>query len=135
MSGVLIDTCMWSLALRGKKPKEIDAAQHITQLIDENKAKIIGPIRQEVLSGYSDHTQYEKLRSKLQYFPNETIKDADYEIAAEYSNFCRAKGIQGSHIDFLICAVSVSLNMSIYTSDKDFLHYKKHLPISLFEER
>jgi hypothetical protein len=125
---------MWSLALRGKKPKEIEIAQQITQLIDENRAKIIGPIRQEVLSGYSDLTQYEKLRSKLQYFPNEQIADSDYETAAEYSNFCRAKGIQGSHIDFLICAVSVTLKMSIYTNDKDFQHFKKHLPISLFEK-
>jgi hypothetical protein len=125
---------MWSLALRGKKPKEIEVAQQLTQLIDENRAKIIGPIRQEVLSGYSDHAQFEKLRSKLQYFPNEKIADSDYEMAAEYSNFCRAKGIQGSHIDFLICAVSVSLSMDIYTNDKDFLHYKKHLPISLFEK-
>lgn len=135
MSGVLIDTCLWSLALRGKKPKEIDVAQQLTQLIDENRAKIIGPIRQEVLSGYSDPIQYQKLRSKLHYFPNEPIADSDYETAAEYSNFCRTKGIQGSHIDFLICAVSVSLSMSIYTNDKDFLHYQKLLPISLFEKR
>jgi hypothetical protein len=124
---------MWSLALRGKKPKEVDVAQQITQLIDENRVRIIGPIRQEVLSGYSDRFQYEKLRTKLQYFPNELIADRDYETAAEYSNVCRTKGIQGSHIDFLICAVSVSLNMSIYTNDKDFLHYQKLLPISLFE--
>lgn len=134
MSGVLVDTCMWSLALRGKKPKEIEVATLLAQLIDENRAKIIGPIRQEVLSGYSDHARYEKLRSKLQYFPNEPIEDPDYEIAAEYSNFCRAKGIQGSHIDFLICAVAVRLKMDIYTNDKDFLSYSKHLPISIFEE-
>lgn len=134
MNKVLIDTCMWSLALRGKKPKEVNVAEQIAQLIDENRAKIIGPIRQEVLSGYSDTSQYEKLRSRLQYFPNEPIADIDYEIAAEYSNLCRSNGIQGSHIDFLICAVSVSLQMSIYTNDKDFLHYKQYLPISLFEK-
>ncbi len=134
MSGVLIDTCMWSLALRGKKPKEIDVAQRIAQLIDENRAKIIGPIRQEVLSGYSDHAQYEKLRSKLRYFPNEPIAESDCETAAEYSNLCRINGIQGSHTDFLICAVSVSLSMSIYTNDKDFLRYQKLLPILLFEK-
>ncbi len=133
MSGVLIDTCMWSLALRGKKPKEAGVARQLAQLIDENRARIIGPIRQEVLSGYSDRAQYEKLRSQLHYFPNEPIADSDYETAAEYSNFCRAKGIQGSHIDFLICAVSATLGMGIYTNDKDFLLYKKHLPISLFE--
>lgn len=49
MSSVLIDTGMWSLTLRGKKSKEIDVAQQITQLIHENKTKIIGPIHQDVL--------------------------------------------------------------------------------------
>ena len=133
MSGVLVDTCMWSLALRGKRPQEAEVAEQLTKLIDENRAKIIGPIRQEVLSGYSDFARYEKLRSKLQYFPNEAIVDSDYETAAAYSNLCRAKGIQGSHTDFLICAVSVRLKMMIYTNDQDFSSYLKYVPISLFE--
>ena len=133
MSGVLIDTCMWSLALRGKKTREILVAKQIAELIDENRAKLIGPIRQEVLSGYSDKSHFETLRKKLQPFPNEPISDEDYETAATYSNICRKKGIQGSHIDFLICAVSVSLGLSIYTKDKEFSSYQKHLPISLFK--
>ena len=130
--GVLVDTCMWSLALRRVKPKEIEVARILTSLIEENRARIIGPIRQEVLSGYSDLSQFQKLRLKLKAFSNETIIDADYVMAAEYANICRSKGIQGSHTDYLICAVSVRLNLSIYTNDKDFLHYQKHLPISLY---
>ncbi|PIE40890.1 MAG: PIN domain nuclease [Gammaproteobacteria bacterium] len=134
MSGVLVDTCIWSLALRGKTPKEKTAANILARLIDENRAKIIGPIRQEVLSGYSNKASYEKLRSKLLYFPNEKILDSDYEAAAEYSNICRTKGIQGSHIDFLICAVAIRLKMKIYTTDKDFQNYAKYLPIPMFDE-
>lgn len=134
MSGVLVDTCMWSLAFRGKTTREKKVAEELTKLIDENRAKIIGPIRQEVLSGYSEFASYEKLRTKLSYFPNEDITDPDYEAAAEYSNLCRKKGIQGSHIDFLICSVSSRLNICIYTNDKDFLNYKKYLPISLHQE-
>jgi predicted nucleic acid-binding protein len=134
MSGVIVDTCAWSLALRRKTPKEDSVATELSKLIDENRAKIIGPIRQELLSGYSDHTRYETLRSKLLYFPNEQIIDSDYEAAAEYANLCRKKGVQGSHTDFLICSVSVRLRMSIYTTDKDFLNYQKHLPIALHQE-
>lgn len=133
MSCVLVDTCMWSLALRGKAPKEKEVAEQLAQLIDENRARIIGPIRQEVLSGYSDHQRYEQLRNKLQYFPNVPILDSDYETAAEYSNLCRKKGIQGSHTDFLICAVATRLKMIIYTKDKDFSNYSAFLSISLFQ--
>ncbi|PWQ95043.1 type II toxin-antitoxin system VapC family toxin [Leucothrix pacifica] len=132
MSGVLVDSCIWSLALRGDTPKNIDIAEQLSQLIDENTVRIIGAIRQEVLSGYSNKNSFENLRKKLSYFPNEEIIDSDYEAAAEYSNFCRTKGIQGSHIDYLICAVAVRTKLNIYTVDKDFLFYSKHLPISLF---
>ncbi len=134
MSGVIVDTCMWSLALRGKTPRDQKVAEELTMLIDENRAKILGPIRQEVLSGYSDFSRYEKLRNKLRYFPNELIIDLDYESAAEYSNLCRKKGIQGSHTDFLICAVATRLQMKIYTNDQDFIHYSDYLPISLHNE-
>lgn len=60
MSGVIVDTCIWSLALRGKTPRNIQAAEVLATLIEENRAKIIGSIRQEILSGYSDLARYEK---------------------------------------------------------------------------
>ena len=132
MTGVLIDTCVWSIALRGATPKEMKIAEELTQLIDDNKVKIIGAIRQELLSGYSDKQSYDRLQAKLLFFPNEPILDADYEAAAEYSNFCRAKGIQGSHTDFLICAVAIRKKFKIFTTDKDFNNYSKYLPISIY---
>jgi hypothetical protein len=58
MSGILVDTCIWSLALRGDSPKNANIAEQLTQLIDENSVKIIGVIRQEVLSGYSDKSSF-----------------------------------------------------------------------------
>jgi hypothetical protein len=121
------------LALRSNTPTDSAIAERLLQLIDDNQVRIIGPIRQELLSGYTDKNSFERLRQKINYFPNEPIIDADYESAAEYSNFCRSKGIQGSHTDFLICAVSVRAKFHIYTTDKDFQHYSKHLPISLVE--
>lgn len=132
MSSVLVDTCVWSLALRSSSSRESTIARQLTQLIDENQVKIIGAIKQELLSGYSNKNSYEKLRQKLRYFPNEATLDSDYEAAAEYSNFCRAKGVQGSHIDYLICAVATRCKFKIYTTDKDFIHYAKYLPLSLY---
>ena len=134
MSGVLVDTCVWSLAFGGTSPREATIAEQLTQLIDENQVKIIGAIRQELLSGYTDKNSYDKLRQKLKYFPNEPVLDSDYETAAEYSNFCRSKGVQGSHIDFLICAMSVRAKFKIYTTDKDFNYYEKYLPLVLFKK-
>jgi predicted nucleic acid-binding protein len=128
---VLVDTCVWSLALRGKNNRNVEIATKLAEIIDSGDARIIGPIRQELLSGYSNKQQYLKLRQKLDYFPNETINDADYILAAEFSNACRIKGVQGSHIDFLICAVAHRLKFKIFTTDNDFSLYKAHLPIDL----
>ncbi len=134
MSGVLVDTCVWSLALRSSTSKEVSTAEQLSQLIDENLVKIIGPIRQELLSGYTDKSSFNKLQQKLKHFPNEQVLDVDYECAAEYSNVCRSRGVQGSHTDFLICAVAFRLKFKILTVDKDFKNYSKHLPIALIED-
>jgi predicted nucleic acid-binding protein len=53
--------------------------------------------------------------------------------AAEFANICRGKGIQGSTIDFLICAVAALENLMIFTTDKDFENYRKHLPIRIIQ--
>lgn len=39
----------------------------------------------------------------------------------------------GSHIDFLICSISVSNHLLIFTTDRDFQNYSQYLPIHLFE--
>jgi len=70
MSAVLVDTCIWSLALRGSSPKETSLAEQLSQLIDNNQVRIIGSIRQELLSGYSDKNSFERLRQRISYFPN-----------------------------------------------------------------
>ena len=84
--------------------------------------------------GYSDFKQFLKLKDKLMYFPDESIIDDDYLLAAQFSNLCRQKGIQGSHTDFLICSVTHRLKMDIYTCDKDFRLYSKLIPVRLHLE-
>ena len=133
MSGVIVDTCIWSAAFRRKQPENEQVAQELMSLIDDGRAKIIGVIRQELLSGYSDEQRYENLRKRMSWFPNEVVIDNDYERAASFSNICRRKGVQGSHIDFLICAVAVRLGFSIFTVDDDFERYKRYLPITLHQ--
>jgi len=107
--------------------------EEFKNLISDQRMLLLGPIRQEVLSGYSDKNKFRILEEKLNYFQNTQIADEDYMTAAKFSNKCRAKGIQGSHTDFLICSVASRLGSVIFTTDKDFLHYKKNLPIKLFE--
>jgi predicted nucleic acid-binding protein len=131
---VLIDTSIWSLVLR-RKNRPVDAGAHgeLVTLIDDDRVVMIGPIRQELLSGIADRAQFDELREHLRAFPDFEITSDDYEEAARCFNRCREKGIQGSHTDFLICAVALRHELSIFTTDDDFKHYAKVLPIVLHE--
>ncbi len=132
MSSVLVDTCIWSLALRRNEPGDHHLTQKLANLIRDHRALMVGPIRQELLSGYSDLDRFETLRSKLAPFDNFPIQSSDYETAARFSNLCRRRGIQGSPVDFLICAVAYRAKSPIFTVDQDFEHFAQHLDISLF---
>lgn len=130
---VLVDTPIWSYALRTRNNEYKYEIDQLESLIRYQGVLIIGPIRQEILSGYSDLRKFKKLKEKLSYFENTPIQDMDYELAAELSNRCRKKGIQGSHIDFLICAVAKRIEVPIFTTDNDFSAYQKIISIKLYE--
>ncbi len=100
-------------------------------LVNQGLVEIIGPIRQEILSGIRERSKFEAVRDRLRSFPDLEIGTADYEEAAAYYNQCRSVGIQGSFTDFVICAMSVRHDLLIFTDDKDFVGYKKVLPIRL----
>lgn len=130
---ILVDTSIWSLALRKKeKSKEEEKIiDFFSEIIRDLKVIIIGPVRQEILSGISNDGKFEELKNKISVFKDLPIETIDYELAARLFNECRGKGIQGSHIDFLICAVSINNRMTILTLDKDFINYSKLIPITL----
>ena len=129
---VLVDTCIWSLALR-RDPNDKDSLVFtLKELINDVRVQMIGPIRQEILSGIKSKNQFKQLKSYLSAFPDLPLQKQDYELAAEYFNINRQKGIQGSNTDFLICALSSRVQIPIFTSDKDFISYKKNVPIVLF---
>ena len=127
---VIVDTVIWSMALRRSSPDK-KITFELSTLIHDQRAVLLGPIRQEVLSGYSESSKFQMLKDKLSFFENEPILDQDYLQAAEFHNICRVKGIQGSHIDYLICACAHRLDSAIYTNDKDFTSFEKVLPIQL----
>lgn len=132
---VLVDTSVWSEALRRRSKVESDVVQEFRSLILEHRIDIIGPIRQEILSGLREDAQFEKLEKHIAAFPDIPLETADHIMAAQYFNTCRAKGVQGSNTDVLICAVAVRRQLSIFTTDGDSPLFAKHLPIVLHETR
>jgi len=129
---VLVDTSIWSLALR-RKGKISDVEQGLTallaDLIQQKRARLIGSIRQELLSGIRDPAEYDRLRKYLRAFPDEPLDTSDYEQAAYCFNQCRSRGIADSPADYLICAMALARKWQILTTDADFKAYAKVMPI------
>jgi predicted nucleic acid-binding protein len=135
----LVDTSVWSFALR-RKPADLSEAERavvteLSELAKEGRVRIIGPVRQELLSGIKTEAQYEKLRVVLQDFPDEPLQTRDYESAAKASNDWRTKGVVVSAVDVLICATALARDWNIYTTDPNFRNYAKILPIRLHKPR
>lgn len=120
---LLVDTCAWSLLLRrrDKAPLSIEEQRLHESLIDaiqDGRVAIIGPIRQEVLSGIQDQAQFEKLRAALEAFPDELLTTANYEEAARLFNLCRSRGVECGSTDILICAIAIHMQWAILTYDQ-----------------
>ena len=135
----IVDTSVWSRALRRKR-QDLSATEgvligELTELIREGRSRIIGPVRQELLSGIKSPSQFDKLRHRLQAFTDEPLATSDYEAAAEAGNQCRAQGIAVSSVDILICAVALTRQWSVFTTDPDFRNYARVLPLHLHSPR
>lgn len=136
---VLVDTSIWSLALR-RKPADLSTSEQslvhqLRNLIQQGRVQLPGVVRQEVLSGIRHPEQFEKIRAFLRPFPDEPLDVEDYEMAAQVNNICRAKGIAVSAVDALLCAVALRGDFPIFTTDSDFKHYARVLALKLDPSR
>jgi predicted nucleic acid-binding protein len=132
---VLVDTSIWSLALRRTAHIQNPEALELRRLITANRAEMIGPIRQELLSGVRDQSQFDRLESHLAAFPDLPLLDEDYVTAAKFFTLCRSRGVQGSNTDFLICAVAVRHDYAVFTTDGDFTRFARYVPVVLHERK
>jgi predicted nucleic acid-binding protein len=133
---VLVDTPIWSLFLRRRAVDlsliERGLTRVLYDLIQRSEVQLLGAIRQEVLSGIREESQFQRIRDHLRGFVNVPLDSMDYEEAARVTNQCRQQGIADSTADMLLCAVSLRQGWEILTTDRDFLHYAQVLPLRLF---
>ena len=132
---VLVDTPVWSLALRRKTadlaPSERRVVQLLHQIVEDGRAQLLGSVRQELLSGLREDAQFRRLRDYLRAFSDTDLATEDYEEAARASNECRKAGIASTPVDMLICAVGLHRGWQIFSTDRDFPRYAAVLPIQL----
>ena len=111
---LLVDTSVWSLALRRKKtaslnPDEQKLKAEPVQAIQDGRVAMLGLLRQELLSGIKEKAQFDKVKAALDPYLGEPINTADYEYAITSLLSilqCRAHGpyIQKHLLRAILCA-------------------------------
>lgn len=129
---IACDTSALSQFLRRSSSGSNEIARNVEILIEANELVLFGIVRQEILSGIKLPEHFERIEQATQALPSFFADNEDHTTAAKFFNVCRSKGIQGSPIDFLICAMAVRRRFPIYTTDPDFALYEPLIPIELY---
>ena len=119
---LLVDTCVWSLALRRRdaaslSPDEQKLKAELVQAIYDGRVAMLGLIRHELLSGIKEKAQFDKVKAALDPYVDEPINTADHEYAACLYNESRIQGVQAGTVDILICALAVRRGWEVLSSD------------------
>jgi predicted nucleic acid-binding protein len=95
------------------------------------EAVLIGPVRQELLSGVRSTTQFTMLQNELDGFTLLPLAVGTYDLAATFFNACRSKGVTPGDVDMTVRAAAVEDRVVILTRDSDFERYAKMIPIRI----
>jgi hypothetical protein len=133
---ILVDTSVWSLALRRQTGIVNPEAIVLKGLIEQGEdIYLLGITLQEVLQGIKNPKDFHSLKGYFEAFPVIGLTREDYIKAAELKNHLIKNGKQASTIDALIASVAISYNCHLLTSDEDFGHIAKYSKLKLFKNR
>jgi predicted nucleic acid-binding protein len=118
---VLVDTSVWSLALRRKVICREPKVEVLAELISTGQSiYLTGIILQELLQGIKDSAQFANLENKLLAFPLLEPDRDTYKQAARLFSKCRSGGTPVATVDCLIAAVAIANDCRLLSRDADF---------------
>lgn len=133
MTRVVVDTSVWSLALRRQQVRaDAPAVRKLVGFLQNGPPLVlVGVILQELLQGLRSRTQFDRIQQTLSSFPLVDPTRNDYVAAARLRNHCSSKGVQTGTIDCLIAAVCLANNCLLLTTDADFEAIARHSALRL----
>lgn len=117
----LVDTSVWSLALRKNGPADHPCVKKLEALLTGNEDVVLtGVILQEVLQAFRAESTFHKIVEYFEPFPLLEFRREDFIAAARLHRTCAAEGISISTVDCQIAIASVEYDFPLLTADKDF---------------
>lgn len=126
---VLVDTSVWSIALRRDRPAPSREVEALRTAVERGDVCLLGVILQEVLQGFPSLDRTRRLVEHLSPFPLLPLHRGDYVYAAEIRSRCRQKGLTIATIDAQIAAAAINHHCALLTLDDDFQGVARHFPL------
>ena len=130
---ILVDTSVWSLALRRDGAESEPEVRFLKDaLAGADSIVTTGLILQELLQGFSGPRAAQAIVERFRALPLIQPDRTDHIAAAEVRNTCRRAGVQLGTIDALLIQLCGRHELTLLSTDKDFVHAALHIPIKLW---
>ncbi len=130
---LLVDTSVWSLALR-RDTDVLDAhVEHLrSRLAGADSVVTTGLVLQELLQGFSGPKAASSILQSFRTLPMLNPDRQDHIAAAEIRNKCRRSGVQIGTIDALLIQLCGRYDLTLLSTDKDFIFAAQYVPFSIW---
>jgi len=131
--GLIVDTSVWSLALRRDVPDPGPEVAALRQALERNELLYMtGLVLQELLQGFSGPKSREQIIEPLAAFPLLVPDRRDHIEAADLRNRCRRAGVQVGTIDALLGQLCIRHDLTLLSADEDFRHMARASSLRLW---
>lgn len=118
---VLVDTSVWSLALRKRGRADHPAVHKLTRLLEEGERVMLTAILlQEILQAFRGESTFRRLASYFEPFELLAAGREEAVAGARLHRLCASRGIAASTTDCAIAALAILAGCSLLTTDRDF---------------
>ena len=131
---ILVDTSVWSLALRRNVTTDDPAVAFLADALDgTGQVLTTGLILQELLQGFRGPRSRERIIDRFSSLPFLVPDRTDHIDAAYLRNLCRRRGLQLGTIDALLAQLCTRHDLIMLTTDRDFSHVAQLASIRVWE--
>jgi predicted nucleic acid-binding protein len=133
---LLVDTSVWSLALRRDTPIHGPEVQALMDALGGSAVVVTtGLVLQELLQGFSGPKASAAIVERFSALALVQPERGDYIAAAGVRNACRRGGVQIGTVDALIAQLCIGNDLTLLTTDLDFTHAAKHCKLKVWAPR
>lgn len=130
---LLVDTSVWSLALRRDGSTESREVIALRNALNGADAVVTtGLVLQELLQGFSGPRDRKAIVERFGALPLIQPDRQDHIGAAEVRNVCRRNGVQVGTIDALLIQLCGRFELTLLSTDKDFASAVPYVPFKLW---